>query len=288
MSSQTNVLEAGKGYFPVGGSVVSNAETMEFRPMIEMTPQELQPLVDMEVQATVGADATSRLLERLPQESIAIKEKKPVDPFSLQILQSQGFEESLCVMALRECNDDTQSAMNWLIDGCPSLVQGKAQTQKDDIQRVQSSVRVPTTLKWIAKLKESKDRRTKLKKRAESEEATEPITEVPEKACDPELAVAFDPWTSLRQVDHESSDEVEPVLVKEKRNRTNNTQRKSLDSLPVNDIRPVNNTGRTDTERKSSDSLPDIGPVNNIGRVLSFEDEYDDEFELVSTFGGPQ
>ena len=266
------MLEGGKGYFQVGGCVISNAETMEFRPMIEMTPQELQPLVDMEVQATVGSDATSRLLERLPQESIAVREKKPVDPFSLQILQSQGFEESLCVMALRECNDDTQAAMNWLIDGCPSLVQEKARTQKDDIERVQSSVRVPTTLKWIAKLKEAKDRRTKLKKRAESDEIAEPLAEVPEKTCEPELAVAFDPWTALRQVDHESSDE-EPQPVNEKRKRTN-TERKM-----------------SKVDHESSDEEPqpiNSLPANAVGQLLSPDAEYDDEFEFVSTFGGPQ
>lgn len=107
---------------------------MEFRPMPEMEPKCLEAQVHLELQSEdfplefdscdSGAAFASRLLQRLTRDNKsragAVVEEAPaafVDPLSLSSLLAQGFEESRARRALRLYGNDTQAAMDWLLDG---------------------------------------------------------------------------------------------------------------------------------------------------------------------------
>ena len=108
---------------------------MEFRPMVEMTPEHLEAQVEMALQEAeenpdedVVTDFSARLIEKLAKDN---KNKPgegldsaagegpavPVDPLSLSSLLSQGFEEGPARQALRKFKNDTQAALDFLIGG---------------------------------------------------------------------------------------------------------------------------------------------------------------------------
>merc|ERR1712039_182584 len=69
----------------------------------------------------------------------------PVDPLSLSSLLSQGFEEGPARRALRKHQNNTQAALDWLING-----QAEEEEKK---KMVSDGVRMPTTVKRVQKLK---------------------------------------------------------------------------------------------------------------------------------------
>ena len=76
---------------------------------------------------------------------------------SLSSLLSQGFDESDARRALRLHNNDTQAAMDWIVNG------GKDEKAVADIQ---DGVRMPTTIRRIQKLRK-KRKEEREKQRAE-------------------------------------------------------------------------------------------------------------------------
>lgn len=152
---------------------------MEFRPMVEMTPEHLEAQVEMELQksedsevaAATGAadtsiiDFSARLIDKKVKEDPADNDgpSLPVDPLSLSSLLSQGFEEGPARRALRKHQNDTQAALDWLING---------QAEEDEKRKlVSDGVRMPTTVKRVQKLKAM--RRAQQEKLKEKEKAAE-------------------------------------------------------------------------------------------------------------------
>eukprot|EP00438_Fugacium_kawagutii_P000688 Skav220029 [mRNA] locus=scaffold2981:123825:125643:+ [translate_table: standard] len=146
---------------------------MEFRPMVEMTPEHLEAQVEMALQEAeenpdeeVVTDFSARLIEKLAKDN---KNKPgegldsaagegpavPVDPLSLSSLLSQGFEEGPARQALRKFRNDTQAALDFLIGG------GHEEEQEE-------AVRMPTTVRRVQRLKER--RRAQQARRKEEEE----------------------------------------------------------------------------------------------------------------------
>jgi len=147
---------------------------MEFRPMVEMTPEHLEAQVEMALQEAeenpdedVVTDFSARLIEKLAKDN---KNKPgegldsaagegpavPVDPLSLSSLLSQGFEEGPARQALRKFKNDTQAALDFLIGG------GHAEEEQEE------AVRMPTTVRRVQRLKER--RRAQQARRKEEEE----------------------------------------------------------------------------------------------------------------------
>jgi len=135
---------------------------MEFRPMVEMTPDHLETQVEMELKEQEEENNTSdkegqepattfsvRLIEKMAKQGGASEPPNvQVDYLSLQSLLGHGFEEAPARRALRVHNNDTQKALDWLVDG--------AVDQKKKInQAVEAAdgVRLPTTIKRIQKLR---------------------------------------------------------------------------------------------------------------------------------------
>jgi len=129
---------------------------MEFRPMVEMTPEHLEAQVEMELQeseeqgaegAEGVADFSARLIDKKTKEEPQGEAPAlPVDPLSLSSLLSQGFDEGPARRALRLHQNDTQAALDWLINGGTD----------DNPKRVNAppdGVRMPTTVKRVQKLK---------------------------------------------------------------------------------------------------------------------------------------
>jgi len=148
---------------------------MEFRPMVEMTPEHLEAQVEMELQKNeesevIGAggdmqivDFSARLIDKKVKEDPADGDGPalPVDPLSLSSLLSQGFEEGPARRALRKHQNDTQAALDWLING---------QAEEDEKRKlVSDGVRMPTTVKRVQKLKAM--RRAQQEKQREKEKA---------------------------------------------------------------------------------------------------------------------
>ncbi|CAE7241318.1 unnamed protein product [Symbiodinium natans] len=134
---------------------------MEFRPMVEMTPEHLEAQVEMAIQEAeenpeegVVTDFSARLIDKLAKDN---KNKPgegldscadegpsvPVDPLSLSSLLSQGFEEGPARQALRKFKNDTQAALDFLIGG------GEHAEDEPEEQ-----VRMPTTVRRVQRLKE--------------------------------------------------------------------------------------------------------------------------------------
>merc|ERR1719453_2908552 len=99
-----------------------------------MTPEHLEAQVEVELQEAedgeeeVVTDFSVRLIEKLakdnknkPGEGLDSSKDDgpalPVDPLSLSSLLSQGFEEGPARRALRLHKNDTQVALNWLLEG---------------------------------------------------------------------------------------------------------------------------------------------------------------------------
>merc|ERR1719284_1796369 len=153
-------------FFATAAHAVSGTlpSRMEFRPMVEMTPEHLEAQVDMELQEAeeneedeqVVTDFSVRLIEKLakdnknkPGEGLDSSKNDgpalPVDPLSLSSLLSQGFEEGPARRALRKHQNNTQAALDWLING---------QAEEEEKQKaVSDGVRMPTTVKRVQKLK---------------------------------------------------------------------------------------------------------------------------------------
>mmetsp|Transcript_60789 Transcript_60789/g.131867 ORF Transcript_60789/g.131867 Transcript_60789/m.131867 type:complete len:685 (-) Transcript_60789:123-2177(-) len=128
---------------------------MEFRPMVEMTPEHLEAQVEMELQESeelgeeTVADFATRLIDKKAREDSKngdVCTSMPVDPLSLSSLLSQGFEEGPARRALRLHQNNTQDALDWLING------GQAEDGERKKQHA-DSVRMPTTVKRVQKLK---------------------------------------------------------------------------------------------------------------------------------------
>merc|ERR1719293_377419 len=127
-----------------------------------MTPEHLEAQVELELQEDeqregagrgVGgsgaeaqvADFSARLIDKKVKEEP--EDSGPavaVDPRSLCSLLSQGFEEGPARRALRMHQNDTQAALDWLING---------QGQEAEKKQVEEGVRMPTTVKHVKKLK---------------------------------------------------------------------------------------------------------------------------------------
>jgi len=157
---------------------------MEFRPMVEMTPEHLEAQVEMELQEAeendeaeeVVTDFSVRLIGKLAKDN---KTKPgegvdscandpgpalPVDPLSLSSLLSQGFEEGPARRALRVHRNNTQAALDWLINGG---AEGEGEKAPED------GVRMPTTVKRVQKLKARRRAQQEKLRRKEEEEDRE-------------------------------------------------------------------------------------------------------------------
>eukprot|EP00914_Ancora_sagittata_P011855 GHVO01022967.1.p1 GENE.GHVO01022967.1~~GHVO01022967.1.p1 ORF type:complete len:559 (-),score=115.50 GHVO01022967.1:769-2316(-) len=182
---------------------------IEFRPLIEMTPEHLDGLVQMEIELTEedsrqfegeeevrenrrgaagdaeesslveraaghGApgssekfDATRKLVKKWEREMSKAAEDLTVsdatpnvepDPLSLTLLMSQGFSEGSSRTALRATNNDMQAALDYLLEP-PKATKTAFKFDGDD----KLPVRMPTTLKWVKKIREK--RRNELPKK---------------------------------------------------------------------------------------------------------------------------
>lgn len=135
---------------------------MEFRPMVEMTPEHLEAQVEMELReseesGTTDGEAITDFSVRLIDKKVREEPKDndapamPVDPLSLSSLLSQGFEEGPARRALRLHHNNTQAALDWLINGGgdgPDTSHGQ-----DGSADAGDGVRMPTTVKRVHKLK---------------------------------------------------------------------------------------------------------------------------------------
>ncbi|CAK9012663.1 UBA domain-containing protein [Durusdinium trenchii] len=150
---------------------------MEFRPMVEMTPDHLEAQVEMALQEEeenpdeVVTDFSARLIEKLakdnknkPGEGLDSAASEgpavPVDPLSLSSLLSQGFEEGPARQALRKFKNNTQAALDFLIGG------GQAEEQEEE------PVRMPTTERRRAQQARRKEEEERRRRDAESPERT--------------------------------------------------------------------------------------------------------------------
>jgi len=199
---------------------------MEFRPMVEMTPDHLTAQVDMEIQeadeeAGEGeepvTDFSKRLIEKMAKDNKAkpgdgldssagdAGPAVPVDPLSLSSLLSQGFEEGPARRALRLHHNNTQAALDWLVDGGADGVENAANKSVPE-----DGVRMPKTIKRIHKLKamrraqQEKLRRQQAAVEAADEEKDKKEAEPakPEKAVEkPEKSANPPPMMDLLDLD---------------------------------------------------------------------------------------
>lgn len=181
-------------FFATASHSVSSSlpSRMEFRPMVEMTPDHLEVQVEMELQENEGmleegadggvgavADFSLRLIEKKAKEEPDEHSAPalPVDPLSLSSLLSQGFEEGPARRALRMHQNNTQAALDWLIDGgTEEAVAAKK------VKAVEDGVRMPTTVKRVQKLKamrkkkQEKNDKRESSRREEREEGRAPAS----------------------------------------------------------------------------------------------------------------
>lgn len=173
---------------------------MEFRPLVEMTPDQLEPQVQMELdeylqrlESTNGLDikddATAKIIdrwERAPSmnkgsntrpetESQGEPRCTHVDPLCLSVLTLQGFDAEAARTALRYHNNDTQSALDCLLEQHQHL-NPVAEEQHKLAHDVLTSVRLPSTLKWVRKLKGWRQSTTETAKPLDQRECSEKPT----------------------------------------------------------------------------------------------------------------
>jgi hypothetical protein len=170
---------------------------MEFRPMVEMTPKHLETQIDLEreeeamaneaddVGAAQGAggvrtlpsigDYSTRIVERMEKARLTrvtaeeqAETNLPVDPLSLSVLLSHGFDEGAARRALRTHGNDTQAALEVLLNPpavvsthrAPTLAPNLPHPAKLAVRVVtedgEATVRMPATLARIQRLKEVK------------------------------------------------------------------------------------------------------------------------------------
>jgi len=141
-------------FFATSAHAISTSlpSRMEFRPMVEMTPEHLEAQVEMELAENEEAgnteavqDFSVRLIEKKARDDPSEAAPLPVDPLSLSSLLSQGFDEGPARQALRRHQNNTQAAMDWLINGDEEVVEKQ--------KAVSEGVRMPTTVKRVQKLK---------------------------------------------------------------------------------------------------------------------------------------
>jgi hypothetical protein len=140
---------------------------MEFRPMVEMTPRHLEAQVEMELRESEEcgddkevADFSTRLIDKKARDDPGDEAPQlPVDPLSLSSLLSQGFEEGPARRALRLHQNDTQAAMDWLINGQNEVAEKQ--------QQLQEGVRIPTTVKRVQKLNAMRKAQAEKKRQVE-------------------------------------------------------------------------------------------------------------------------
>lgn len=143
---------------------------MEFRPMVEMTPKQLETQISVEKKARdqleksteenvakskTISDYSKRLIEKA--ESAPSAPQIQVDILSLSSLLAQGFDEGPARKALRECHNDTQAALERLLAG------GRKSSSATGAE-----VRMPTTLHRLQRIKELKKRLLEKKKDIET------------------------------------------------------------------------------------------------------------------------
>lgn len=151
---------------------------MEFRPMVEMTPEHLEAQVEMSLQEAdddeeVITDFSVRLIEKLAKDNKTKPDQGldsaadaggpllPVDPLSLSSLLSQGFEEGPARQALRKFRNDTQAALDFLVGG-------GVEDEPEDM------VRMPTTVRRVQRMKERRRaQQARRKQQEEDDEKTE-------------------------------------------------------------------------------------------------------------------
>lgn len=163
---------------------------MEFRPMVEMTPRHLESQIQLEMeeekivaeftdevgQTRVGpiADYSSRMVERMERDRLAVDAKPDsvadfVDPLSLSSLLSHGFDEGQARKALKLNGNDTQAALEYLLNPPPPSALAVVVPGDDGCDAI---VRMPATLARIQRLKEVKrkiqERKNEKEKREES------------------------------------------------------------------------------------------------------------------------
>lgn len=151
---------------------------MEFRPMVEMTPEHLEAQVEISLQEAVDdeeviTDFSVRLIEKLAKDNKTKPDQGldsaadaggpllPVDPLSLSSLLSQGFEEGPARQALRKFRNDTQAALDFLVGG-------GVEDEPEDM------VRMPTTVRRVQRMKERRRaQQARRKQQEEDDEKTE-------------------------------------------------------------------------------------------------------------------
>lgn len=157
-------------FFASAAHAISGAlpARMEFRPMVEMTPEHLEAQIHMELEQSEEKDNSEPLdfSQRLIEKKVREEPEDdadpplPVDPLSLSSLLSQGFEEGPARRALRIHRNDTQQALDWLINGSVE--------QMSRTQTVSDGVRMPTTVKHVQRYKAArKARQEKLRQERE-------------------------------------------------------------------------------------------------------------------------
>jgi hypothetical protein len=196
-------------FFASAAHAISNIlpERIEFRPMVEMVPEKLQIQVDVELEEMddeqeVVPDFSTRLIERQAKDGMWKDEdsKVPVDPLSLSSLLSQGFDEFPARRALRIHHNDTQAAMEWLVNG------GNTKPKVAE----EGAVRMPTTIRRIQKLKEKRRQKAE-KEKAEREAEKAAKGETEEKGNDKDKKDETPPEAS--KVDGEQKNTPPPDLL---------------------------------------------------------------------------
>lgn len=117
---------------------------MEFLPMAEMIPECLEAKVELELKSTQDVEGgfSARLISRLARDSKAASPSEPVDALSLSSLLMQGFDEGPARRALRLHRNDTQAALDWLVEGgadeVPRVPSGDGSRAPNTREQIQS------------------------------------------------------------------------------------------------------------------------------------------------------
>eukprot|EP01054_Gregarina_sp_Poly1_P000437 Gregarina_sp_Poly_1__436@NODE_1105_length_5086_cov_338_687587_g766_i0_p1_GENE_NODE_1105_length_5086_cov_338_687587_g766_i0NODE_1105_length_5086_cov_338_687587_g766_i0_p1_ORF_typecomplete_len531_score107_46UBA/PF00627_31/1_3e06UBA_4/PF14555_6/0_11CNP_C_terminal/PF17839_1/0_22CNP_C_terminal/PF17839_1/1_2e04_NODE_1105_length_5086_cov_338_687587_g766_i019533545 len=151
-------------------------QKMEFRPLMEMTPENLLPQVQITMMARAEKtklrgdkkfQTTTRILEFMQSDSEVderddettaetgnLSRQVPVDELSVSLLTAQGFDEELGRKALKANNNDLQAALDWILNPPSTSLDPLVETGN-----VRTSVRYPKTGKLMEKLRAYEERR---------------------------------------------------------------------------------------------------------------------------------
>uniref|UniRef100_A0A7S4VWG3 UBA domain-containing protein n=1 Tax=Alexandrium monilatum TaxID=311494 RepID=A0A7S4VWG3_9DINO len=168
-------------FFAASAHAVSSAlpARMAFRPMAEMLPECLEAQVDLEIREAeddvsdvgnrLGDGFSTRFVERLARDDDAEGlPQQPVDSLSLSSLLAQGFAEGPARRALRLHRNDTQAAMDWLIDG------GREEASRPTGG---CGVRMPASAKHVRRRRELlEQQRERIRRAAEADRTAPPPT----------------------------------------------------------------------------------------------------------------